>query len=380
MTRSARRSRAVLAGLVGVVIAAIAVVWVTSQHSQHHPPAITRPSPPTVPTTPAQFFAPDSIWNRALPADAPLAPNSASVVAGLEQQVDSEATGIATASYGTRIYTVGANQPTVHVSLVEITDPALQKAFDAVPIPKDARPAPGTDGYLVVYQPSTDTMWEFWKASRDAGGHWTARWGGRMLDVSTNPGYYRNIVDPAGQVLEQATWGAPATSLPLVGGTMLISELRAGTINHALALLVHDTCAGEWSFPAQRTDGNMIDDPSCIPEGAHFRLDPNLNLASLHLPHFVYMMAVAAQRYGVIVDDRTAGVGFRAEDPAQFEARYGYNPYFGRRLKPGTAGALFNKWPAQLVHDFPWSHLQLLTLDLRDRPDKTEIVQAAPTG
>ena len=37
--------------------------------------------------------------------------------------------------------------------------------------------------------------------------------------------------------------------------------------------------AGVFSWPAQRTDG-LLDSPDAIPEGARFRLDPNLDIAS----------------------------------------------------------------------------------------------------
>jgi hypothetical protein len=57
-----------------------------------------------------------------------------------------------------------------------------------VPIPAAAKPAEGTDQHMVVWQPSTNTMWEFWHA-QDVNGAWHARWGGRMTDVSSSPGF-----------------------------------------------------------------------------------------------------------------------------------------------------------------------------------------------
>ena len=48
-----------------------------------------------------------------------------------------------------------------------------------------------------------------------------------------------------------------------------------------------------------------------------FRLDPKLDVAALHLPRVVEMMAEAAQRYGIIVRDKTLhAIGFYAEDPS----------------------------------------------------------------
>jgi hypothetical protein len=299
-----------------------------------------------------------------------LDPNSAAIVATLQQQVATGPDGFGT---GSPLYIAGPTQPTVRVIFDSgrSTSP-MQQAWNAVPIPVGAQPATGSDGYMIVYQPSTDTMWEFWKMymATDGSG-WHAQWGGRMLHVSSDPGYYRNVVDPSGNTLEQVAWGAPATSLALVGGMMTIGELQSGSIHHALALLVHNSCAGEWAAPAQRTDGTITNDPSCIPEGAHFRLDPSLNLASLNLPHFVYMEAVAAQKYGIVVDDRTAGVGFRLEDPTQYQQTFGYNPYLGPLGRVGSPGALWNQPPWQMASEFPWSHLQLLKMTIETQPDPT---------
>ena len=174
-----------------------------------------------------------------------------------------------------------------------------------------------------------------------------------MVHASSSPGYYQNMVDSSGNVLEQWDWGAPATSLALDGGVMTIAELEAGTINHALALGITHTCAGVFAAPAQRTDGDVVGDPTCVPEGAHFRLNPSINLASLGLPHFTLMLAKAAQRYGIIINNRSSGFTFRAEDPTQFEAEYGYNPYTGPGQLPGTPGALFDQWPSALLRDVP---------------------------
>jgi hypothetical protein len=159
---------------------------------------------------------------------------------------------------------------------------------------------------------------------------------------------------------------------------MTIKELQSGTIPHALSLAITSTCGGLFAAPAQRTDG-FDASPDCVPEGAHFRLDPHLDLASLGLPHFVYMMAVAAQKYGIIINNRSDGFTFRGEDPLQYEQAHGYDPYFGPQHEPGTPGALFSGWPADMLRLFPWSHLELLKMDLRARPDTTPIVEAPPT-
>jgi hypothetical protein len=220
-------------------------------------------------------------------------------------------------------------------------------------------------------------MWEFWQVSQATDGSgWHAKWGGRLVNVSRSPGYYQNMLDASGSVLERPWWGAPASSLALAGGVITISDLQSGVIAHALSLGISHTCAGQWAAPAQRTDGDVTGDPTCVPEGAHFRLDPNLDLASLHLGRVAMMMAQAAQTYGIVINNRSNGFTFRAEDPSQFIAAYGYNPYKGPSNAPGSPGALFDQWPSTILQSFPWSHLQLVQMNVQTQADMTPV--AAP--
>ena len=243
-----------------------------------------------------------------------------------------------TTRYSAPVYTVPADQPTVHVTLDKANSADLQAAFDRVPIPQGARPAAGSDAHMVVWQPSRDTMWEFWGARRPSDG-WHARYGGRMTNVSTSPGHYT----------ENRRWGATATSLPLLGGLMRLDELKAGQIHHALAVALPQIRASAYSWPAQRTDGQSSH-PNAIPEGARFRIDPALDLSTIEMSPMVRAMAVAAQRYGIVVRDGAGAVTFFAEDPTPT----GRNPFLG-------AGGLFGgDYISEQLRAFPWKHLQVL--------------------
>jgi hypothetical protein len=136
---------------------------------------------------------------------------------------------------------------------------------------------------------------------------------------------------------------------------MTIDELRRGRIDHALALALPFPRAGVYAWPAQRSDGT---DPSprAIPEGARLRIDPRLDLARLELPRQTRMMAEAAQRYGMIVRDRTGhAIAFYGEDPAPT----GNDPY----------PALYDQqFPNELLAQFPWDHVQLLEMHLHRAP------------
>jgi hypothetical protein len=304
-----------------------------------------------------RLFSSTSVWNQPLPPDAPLDPHSAQTVAALDGELAREeaaGTGpwINTISDGVPILTVSADQATVRVQLDHAPDSALSSAWSAVPLPAAAQPSRGGEGYLVVWQPSTDRMWEFWRLNRQ-GDDWHASWGGAIRHVSTSPGVY----GPGAWPGAKPWWGATASSLALAGGAMTIEELRRGQIEHALAIAVPDVRAGVFASPAQRTDGRSLD-PLALPEGAHLRLDPRLNLSSLKMSPLTREMALAAQRYGIIVRDFASNIAFFGQDPTPT----GSDPYLG------PSGLFEGEYPTQLLASFPWSHLQLLKMELHANP------------
>jgi hypothetical protein len=295
------------------------------------------------PRGPLRPYAPTSVWNEPLPADAPIYSRSSAYVTGLEQQIRSRGEWINTTQYSIPVYTAGPSQPRVAVKLDQSGSGSvgeLARIFAAgVPIPAGARAAAGTDQSLVVWQPSHNVEWEFWQAHQ-VNGVWHAYWGGKMSDVSGNPGYFDQPSD----------WGGSATSLGLLGGLMTIGDLRSGHIDHALAMAIPTAAQGRFVYPAQRGDGHDPS-PSAIPEGTRFRLNPHLDIRALHLPRITRMMALAAQRYGIIVRDQAGSVAFYAEDPTPT----GSNPYAGRHgLFDGMA-------PDQLLRGFPWSQLEVVS-------------------
>lgn len=308
----------------------------------------------TISTVHFRFFSPTGFWNTAVAPAAQLDPGSSKLIGALDGEVEREQaarTGpwIGTTRYSVPIYTVGAEQPTVRVQLTsKVFSPPLQAAFERVPLPPGAQPSGGTDGHLVLWQPSTDRLWEFWRLVQGPEGP-QASWGGAMQDVSSNPGAY----GPEAWPDAEPWWGASASSLSIAGGLITLEDLEAGEINHALALAVPEVRTGVYASPARRSDGKSSS-PLALPEGAHLRLDPSLDLAALHLPRMTRLIAEAAQRYGIFIRDGSGAVQFFAQDPVNAPS----NPYTG----PG--GYFEGRYPYQLMASFPWSHLQVLKMEL----------------
>jgi len=303
---------------------------------------------------PFRFFSSSSFWNMPVPANAPLDPASGKLVSAFDAAIAAEEQAkegpwINTTYYSLPVYTVPIHQPTVKVTLSHHAPaPALQAAWNAVPLPANAHPAVGTDGLLAVWQPSTNRLWEFWRLVHTAKG-WRATWGGAMKKVSSNAGVYGPDAWPGAK----PWWGASASSVALVGGLISLEDLRLGVINHALSMSLPSRRAGIYASPAQRTDGKSTD-PLTLPEGAHLRLNPNLDLSTLNLPPLTLMIAQAAQRYGIIIKGGAHNVIFEAQDPTPT----GTNPY------TGPHGYFEGKLPAQLLASFPWSQLQILKMEL----------------
>jgi hypothetical protein len=339
-------------------LAAVGYVYVSVLHSSASGPTKPRSgaAPAAAHATAARhrFFAADSVWNATLPADAPLDPQTDLLAGALRDEAKNELRTL-TGPYlatkgGVPVYTVPRRARRVRVKLEVASDfrTSLKETFaTGVPIPPTARPADNPDQSMVVWQPSTDRMWEFFRLQKQADG-WHARWGGAMRNVSRSDGRYGRSSWPGAS----NRWGATATSLPLIAGLIRTQELRSGRIDHALALSVGHARAGVYSWPAHRSDGEDPS-PTAIPEGAHFRLDPNLDLSKRKMPRITRAMAVAAQRYGIIVNNQTGqGLAFWGEDPT----RFGIN---------ARAAFFDGMYPTALMRSFPWDHLRLLKMQLR---------------
>jgi hypothetical protein len=289
------------------------------------------------------LFSRTSFWNKPLRRTAAIDPQSHTLVRNLRRQVRRYHGWINTNRFSTPLYIVGKGIRRRRVVL-DTVYPSLQRTWRSVPIPRNARPARGTDKHMAIWQPATDTMWEFWQMRR-AGRRWHARWGGTIRHVSESPGFYG---------APEPHWGATGSSLPVAGGLMTIDELRRGRICHAVAMAIPETRIWTvWTWPAQRSDGHVAS-PKAIPEGARFRLDPDLDIKKLDLPPITRMIAEAAQRYGIVVRDKAGAVVFYAEDPG----RRAKDPYYG------SEGIFAGQWPDALLARFPWRPLEVLRMRL----------------
>jgi len=304
------------------------------------------------------IFGPTSAW-RVRVKSAPLAPDSATLVATLAAQVNDHWGGVAAFNvnrYAISTYTVGRSTPRNRVhwdncqnrsylpdQLYELEHGA---AFRHVPIPRDAVTSPGDDSHLAVYDRDTDQLWEFWRA-RKVEGKWRACWGGRIDHVRQSPGYFEDGM------------GASATGLSMVGGAVSIKDVKRGRIDHAISLNVVEAAHwSDFSYPAQRSDGSLpAGTPGAIQEGRRFRLKSSVNIGRLNLHPIAAMVARAAKRYGFVVNDRGGAVAIIGESGAATSASTGTDPW---------VSTLSGTPDYAVMKGFPWTELEALPMNFKN--------------
>jgi hypothetical protein len=328
------------------------------------PPDVAAPTPATSgapslsapvvsSTVPSNGFSPSSPWNQPLPAQVPTAPNSRAIVANLVVDRNSgfAVWPLMTDTFSSPIYFAGADAPLQEWQYDNCTQaaglhPPFGAALASVPTLPGMIVSNGSDGEIAIYQPATDTYWDFWRAKVDATGRWSAWWGGKIEHYSQSAGVF------------EPPLGATATGLALGAFLIRIDELKRGRIDHAVNIATARTRKGCHSWPANRDDGNTEgSDIAC--EGQRFRLDPSFDPSGLKSPA-ARTIARAMQQYGIILTDKSDALITQAEDPRPYMAENGgANPY--DELLGGVP------WYIAL-NDIPVDRLEALPIDYGKAP------------
>ncbi|MGB2951831.1 MAG: hypothetical protein WBB74_00405 [Gaiellaceae bacterium] len=259
----------------------------------------------TTPTSTAgRWYSSDSPFNRPIPSDAAVDPNSSAMVKTL---VDGAVHGFAIAAklWSFTVYYASPSTPKQTVSLTASWSPF--RSISGVPIPPNAAPDPAGDGSMTVIDPVTGCEYDFWQAHQNTGGSWSASWANATFVSSS--GIYAG--------------GDSARASGFANGLGLIrpEEMSAGVIPHALAFSYPYPKAGGHVWPATSSDGKSTVS-SAMPEGAHVQLDPSLNLDSLGLTPWQKTVAVALQIYGMYLSDGGGTVSLNAQNPLSTSMGY----------------------------------------------------------
>lgn len=303
------------------------------------------PAAANPPSASPALFGTNSFWNMPLSANASIASNSTGLVQELIANSKLAPVWFNTIGYSTPLYI--ADETTAHypVSIIQngqvLTWTTLNdEAQKGVPIPLGAQAAPGDDGHITIWDQANDRLYEFWQFRFENNG-WVASWGGIIDSVSTSNGIMPTVTNKAGG---SEKWGATATGLPMIGGTVLLEELASGVIEHALAIAIQRPAASTYVWPAQRTDG-FYTGPNAISEGQRFRFLDSITIDPNWSP-LIQMIVEAVRDYGLVVRDKGVGISFYGEDPAVYGlSESAYYPYM-------------NGLPLwEVMPQFPWDKL-----------------------
>ncbi len=304
-------------------------------------------TPTTTPSTlpPGALFGTGSFWNTKISSS--VKSNSAALVTELVRQTKLATPWLNTVKYSTPLYVVSSATAKVPVAIVSngktMTSTKLHvESMKGVPIPANAVAAGGTDGHITIWDTSTNKLYEYWQLRKNSYGKWQASWGGIISNASTSSGVMPIVKNAAGG---NEWWGATGSGLAAIGGTILVKELKAGKIPHALAMAI-PYAKNTFVSPANRSDGSSTA-WNAIPEGSRFKL-PASTYIDPSWPPIMKMMVIAARDYGIVVRDKAGAVTFYGEDPKQ----YGTNPY------PTYYGGLPLN---EVMAKFPFSKLRVVS-------------------
>ncbi len=307
-----------------VIVAAVAVDALRTAPPRHAPRAAAR-VPVPVPALPASLFR-RSVINQ------PVAQDSAQLVSSLVEQIKTHY-GSVTVN-GLPTVTAGPNQARVNLAVTAGCND-FRRGTGAVPIPPTAYSNGSSDDPIVIWQPSTHTEWELWKAI-ETNGTWTACWGGK-LDAATSNGVF------------PFPYGLSATGISYLATTISDRDVAAGSIDHALAFEL-PRCDHHIQ-PSNR--GDCGSDPGQPPEGAWFRMAPSTRMPSGLTP-FAQMVFRALKTYGAVVTDQAGAVAVQGESPNDWsaEGHMGVSPILSSWVgKPRYA----------TLSGIPWQDLQVVS-------------------
>lgn len=260
--------------------------------------------PPVAVTSAAMAWPPfpdSQYWSTPIASDAKIDPRSAELAGYVREKLEknpSDAPLLALREYTTTVWVGTSRDPLRRIgSCTSYSCPGV--AGRRVRVPRGARPDPASDGHIVFVDRRSGTSIELFKA-RYSRGVWRGAGGGRF-DLRRGD---------AGALAGSS--GATAAKLSLLAGLIKPSEIKRGSIRHAIGVTIPGIGRGRPRCPA-RANVATTSDASAPVEGTHFQLDPAVDISALNLPRLQRTIAVALQRYGMIVNDNGGKIAFRGE-------------------------------------------------------------------
>jgi len=201
-----------------------------------------------------------------------------------------------------------------------------------MPIPAGLTVPPGSDGHVVVIDPTTDKVFSLWQAD---------------FSGATKKASFGSMValDGDGRETSGSSTGA---GLARLAGIVRLSEMAAGVIPHALFFSTDVAKSTTFRYPATKTDGGST--ANLIEEGTRIQLDPSIDLSTIPgITAGEQIIGKALQDYGAYCGDNG---GSRAAFIAEKEPS-GSSP-------GATYTAKGFAWDYYSMSHLPWAGLRVL--------------------
>lgn len=252
------------------------------------------------------FAGSGSVWHQPVPAGAPIDPRSAEYVRQLMVSRDDdkprERPVVSVNGYTVPVYEADASTPRYRLSADKLFVSGGW-TLPAVPIPDVAVADSRDDGHLVVLDRAAGCIYELWQATFDKR-TWKAAW------VNATP------IDGDGVYPDGLS--ARSTGLSAAAGLIWPQELAAGRIDHALLFATPWTRRDAAVPPATASDRKQLPNIPALPAGARLRLDPSVDVDTLGLTPEQRTIAVALQKYGMILGDTSGSLTLYAAGPSSY--------------------------------------------------------------
>jgi hypothetical protein len=237
---------------------------------------------------PCNGFPVDNVWRAdvsKLPVHNSSAAYVASIGSGSAVHADFGSGTWDGGPIGIPVTTVKPGQPGVTVTFSY----ARESDRVAYPIPSNVKieggPNAGGDRHVILHDPAGCKVYELYAATK-SGTSWKAG-SGAVFDLRSNN-------------LRTRGWtSADAAGLSIFAGLVRYDEVAAGHIDHAIRVTVPRSQA-KYIWPA-RHEASDSSSTSLPPMGLRLRLKASVNVSGL--PKQARIVAVAMQKYGIIVAD-----------------------------------------------------------------------------
>lgn len=244
-------------------------------------------------------FSASSYWNTALAASAPVDANSEGMIAHLKATSSKPFLRLAgtesSGGWGEPIYWAATTDPVYNVIG---TRWSLPPEFGALRIPKNARAAATNDAQMTIYNLSAGAVYKLQGARYDpAADTWSAD-GGAYYYLSSN-GLHGSLAE-SDEPRNRGHRGVPPYA-----HAVRWDEVASGSIDHVLKIATSST-SGNYVWPMVGSDGSSTH-LDAVPQGAHIRIKPSVDLSKLRLSPAALTVARALQTYGAVIGDSSGG-------------------------------------------------------------------------